>query len=82
MRSMGYHQSRGDHTIFIKHLGEKVTTLLVYVNDIVVIGNNEEEQHLLKENLAKEFKIMDLGMLKYFLGIEVAYSKARIFLSR
>lgn len=82
MRSMGYHQSKGDHTLFIKHLEEKVTTLLVYVDNIVVTGNNEEEQHLLKENLPKEFEIKDLGMLKYFLSIKVAYSKARIFLSQ
>lgn len=36
MNAMGYHQSRGDHILFIKHVGKKVTTLLVYVDDIIV----------------------------------------------
>jgi len=67
MNAMGSHQSRGDHTLFIKHVGEKVTTLLVYVNDIVVTWNNEAEQECLKQNLAKEFEIKDLGV-QIFLG--------------
>ena len=71
---MGYSQSRGDHALFFKHSGEKVTALLVYVDDIVVTGNDDEEQQTLKGKLAKESEIKDLGVLKYFLGIEVAYS--------
>lgn len=35
---------------------------------------------LIKEKLQKEFKIKDLGQLKYFLGIEVSHSKLGIFL--
>ena len=49
MLSMGYHQSRGDHTLFIKHTREKVTVLLVYVDDIVVTGNDTAEQDCLKQ---------------------------------
>ena len=82
MLSMGYHQSRGDHTFFIKHHGDLMTALLVYVDDIVVTGNDITEQVILKQNLAKEFEIKELGVLKYFLGIEVAYSKDGIFLSQ
>ena len=82
MLSMGYHQSRGDHTLFIKHHGDLMTALLVYVDDIVVTGNDITEQVILKQNLAKEFEIKELGVLKYFLGIEVAYSKDGIFLSQ
>ena len=78
---MGYSQSRGDHTLFFKHsCGGRVTALLVYVDDIIVTGNDCEEQVQLKDNLSKIFEIKDLGILKYFLSIEVAYSKAGIFL--
>lgn len=50
MLEMGYKQSRGDHTMFIKHSNEgMVTALLVYVDDIVATGNNKAEQKSLKE---------------------------------
>jgi len=83
IKLMGYQQSRGDHTLFFKHSKEgKLTVLLVYVDDIIVTGSNLEEQQALKGNLAQNFEIKDLESLKYFLGIEVAYSKEGIFLSQ
>ena len=54
----------------------------MYVDDIAVTRNDDEEQQTLEGKLAKEFLIKDLGVLKYFLGIEVAYSKVEIFLSQ
>jgi len=47
-----------------------------------VTRDDEEEPKLLGQHLAKEFEIMTLGKLKYFLGIEVAHSKKGIFISR
>jgi len=54
----------------------------VYVDDIIVTGNDVKEQQQLKENLAIAFEIKDLGKLKYFLGIEITYFKEGIFLSQ
>lgn len=45
--------------------------LLVYVDDMVICGNSENEIESLKRFLNNKFKIKDLGELKYFLGIEV-----------
>ena len=83
MKGSGYKQSQGDHTLFIKHSSVGgVTALLVYVDDIIVTGNDEKEKHELKQKLVKEFEIKELGKLKYFLGIEVAYSTQEIFISQ
>ena len=83
MKEFGYKQSQGDHTLFIKHfVVGGVTALLVYVDDIIVTGNYEREKHDVKQRLAKEFEIKELGKLKYFLGIEVAYSTQGIFISQ
>ena len=49
--------------------------LIVYVDDIVLIGDDDEEIDKLKNILEKEFEINDLGNLKYFLGMEIARSK-------
>ena len=47
-------------------------TLVVYVDAIILMGNDENEARGLKEELNKEFEIKDLGNLRYFLRIEVA----------
>jgi hypothetical protein len=44
----------------------------VYVDDVIITGDDEAETMKLKGCLSKEFEFKDLGKLKYFLGIEVA----------
>jgi hypothetical protein len=47
IQRFGYKQSQADHTLFIKHSTQgKVIALIVHVDDIVVIGNDEEIQNL------------------------------------
>uniref|UniRef100_A0A2N9EG31 Integrase catalytic domain-containing protein n=1 Tax=Fagus sylvatica TaxID=28930 RepID=A0A2N9EG31_FAGSY len=82
MKSIGYKQSNSDHTLFLKHNEEQITALIVYVDDMIVTGNDLEERKTLQEHLAREFEMKDLGELKYFLGIEVSRSKKGIFLSQ
>ncbi|KAK3020172.1 hypothetical protein RJ639_046980 [Escallonia herrerae] len=82
MRAFGYHQSNSDHTLFLKKKQGKITALIVYVDDMVVTGNDPEEREALQGHLSREFKMKDLGPLKYFLGIEVSRSKKWIFLSQ
>lgn len=57
---------------------ENVTSLLVYVDDIIVAEADIMKQERLKDWLAREYKIKNLGRLKYFLEIEVTYSKKGI----
>ena len=54
MLDRGYSQSQGDYTLFIKlsSIG-RVTTLIVYVNDIIVIGDDNKEMLGLKVYFAK-----------------------------
>lgn len=79
----GYIQSQADDTLFIKHFAHgKVAMLIVYVDDIVLTGNHDEEIKRLKLLLSKEFEIKDLGPLRYFLGLEVARSKQGISVSQ
>jgi len=79
---MQYKQCNGDHTLFYRHLGRKITVLAVYVDDIIITGDDEREIIRLKENLSKEFEVKDLGQLRYFLGIEIARNPKGIILSQ
>nr|GEW54323.1 putative RNA-directed DNA polymerase [Tanacetum cinerariifolium] len=80
MRKYSFKQSNSDHTLFLKRKGKLVTCLIIYVDDMIITGNDEEEMTRLRTNLFKEFKMKDLGRLKYFLGIEVLRSKQGIFI--
>jgi len=79
--SLGYKQSQGDHTLFIKHsISVGVTMLLVYMDDIIVIGDDKKEQQKLSQRLVAEFEIKTLWRLKYFFEIKVTRSKKGIFI--
>ena len=83
LKRYGYNQCQTDHTLFIKHfLAGKIVVLIVYVDDIILTGNSTAEINKLKELLAREFEIKDLGNLKYFLGMEVARTRKGISVSQ
>ncbi|XP_034224126.1 uncharacterized mitochondrial protein AtMg00810-like [Prunus dulcis] len=82
MKNFGYKQSNSDHILFVKRDGRRLTALIVYVDDIVVTGNDTKEQLKLQTYLSQEFEMKDLGDLKYFLRIEVVRSKIGIFMSQ
>jgi Reverse transcriptase (RNA-dependent DNA polymerase) len=75
-------KSTTDSTMFVKHSQKSTTIILVYVDDIIVTGNDNEEIKRVKEYLKREFDIKDLGQLSYFLGIEIAHSSKGLFLSQ
>ena len=52
------------------------------MDDIVITGSDSKGILSLKSFLYSEFHTKDLGMLKYFLGVEVIRSKQRILLSQ
>jgi hypothetical protein len=79
---MGYKQCNGDHTIFYRHSGRRITILAVYVDDIIITGDDETEIRQVKDSLGKQFEVKDLGQLRYFLGIEIARSPKGILLSQ
>ncbi|RVW45089.1 Retrovirus-related Pol polyprotein from transposon RE2 [Vitis vinifera] len=58
-----------------RQCGESFLALLVYVDDIVIVDNDYITIEKLKTFLDSQFKLKDLGQLKYFLGLEVARSR-------
>ncbi|XP_057989379.1 uncharacterized mitochondrial protein AtMg00810-like [Hevea brasiliensis] len=72
-------RSEADHSVFFHHNGhDKCIYLVVYVDDIVITGNDHVGISKLKQHLSSHFQTKDLGKLKYFLVIEVAQSKTGI----
>lgn len=80
MKQLGYSQSQADHTMFVKQsTSNQRAILIVYVDDIILTGDDFAE---LKNFLAKEFEIKDLGNLGYFLGMEGVRSNKGILVSQ
>ncbi|KAF5466020.1 hypothetical protein F2P56_015979 [Juglans regia] len=73
-------QSKADYSLFTCITDTTFTTLLVYVDDIVVASNSLDPIFALKTFLNNQFRIKDLRPLRYFLGIEVARSPTSIHL--
>jgi histone deacetylase 1/2 len=69
--SIGFHASKVDNSLFIFSVGSDICYLLVYVDDILLTGNNAILLQHLIQLLSSEFKLRDLGDVHYFLGIEV-----------
>jgi Reverse transcriptase (RNA-dependent DNA polymerase) len=81
--SHNFVKSSADSSMFVQHSGDTTVIVLVYVDDIIITGNNEKEIKNVKDYLKNKFDIKDLGKLKYFLGIKIAYSKKKdLFLSQ
>jgi transposase InsO family protein len=82
MKRYGYNQSDSDHTMFYKKRFDKISILIIYVDDMIITGNDKEGIKDLEEKLFKEFEMKSLGGLKYFLGIEVTRNREGIYLSQ
>ena len=74
-------KSKSDHSVFCRNSSSSII-LLVYVDDIVITGSDSTGISSLKSFLHGQFHTKDLGMLRYFLGVEVMRSKHGIFLSQ
>ncbi|KAJ0834758.1 putative RNA-directed DNA polymerase [Helianthus annuus] len=56
--------------------------LLVYVDDLILTGNQPSTIQSFISCLNREFAIKDLGKLNYFLGLEVTYTQKGLFLNQ
>lgn len=67
----GFFQSPHDHCLFVKGTGSSFTCLLVYVDDILIMGPDDSLITEIKTYLDAVFTIKDLGLARYFLGMEI-----------
>ncbi|XP_039117898.1 uncharacterized mitochondrial protein AtMg00810-like [Dioscorea cayenensis subsp. rotundata] len=81
--SQGFHKSLTKHTLY-KKSNKQFETLLVcvYVDDLICLGSAIEAVDQFKEAMKKEFDITYLGVMKYFLGLEVHQSGNGIHVSQ
>ena len=70
LTSLGFTKSKADSNLYYKVEGGYPVILLLYVDDLFLIGVDGLITNT-KRKLAAEFEMKDLGMMHYFLGMEV-----------
>ena len=69
-----------DPSLFVYHHGSDVIYLLIYVDEMLLTGNNQELVDRLVAELSQDFGMKDMGEVHYFLGIQVHHQKKGLFL--
>lgn len=74
--------TKSDSSLFVLRATDHITLLLIYVDDIIVTGSNNKflETFITQLNIA--FSLKDLGLLHYFLGIEVHRDTGGMYLKQ
>jgi len=74
LKIYGFQQSYSDYSLFSMNNGMIHLSVLVYVDDLIVAGNDSATIQRFKACLSTCFHMKDLGVLKYFLDVEIARS--------
>ena len=78
MLGLGFIRSKADHCIYFKQVRDHFVILLLYVDDILLIGNNKEMIKGVKSQLSSQFEMKDLGAANFILGIEIKRDRMNI----
>jgi hypothetical protein len=78
----GFSASAHDLTLFVHVSPRGRTLLLLYVDDMIITGDDPEYITFVKARLSDQFLMFDLDPLRYFLGIEISFTSEGFFLSQ
>ena len=79
---MGYTASPYDSALFLRRTDKDTILLLLYVDDMIITGDNLSGIQELKDFLSQQFEMKDLGHLNYFLGLEITHSTYGLYITQ
>jgi hypothetical protein len=80
--NLGFKCCESYHNLYVLHAHGDTLIVVVYVDDLVITGNNIDLILRLKKQLVDTFDMKDLGLLHYFLGLQVLPLSDGLFLSQ
>jgi hypothetical protein len=69
--ALGFSHNTSDHAVYARGKGASRLLVGVYVDDLIITGNDVAEIAKFKQQMSSRFKMSDLGLLRFYLGIEV-----------
>ena len=72
--------SMADYSMYVKKIDAGLVVIVIYVDDLIITGDDKAQIENVKKVLGAEFDMKDLGDLKYFLGIEVVQTPQGIWM--
>ncbi|KAM1561051.1 hypothetical protein ACFX1Z_004225 [Malus domestica] len=79
---LGFQLSQADPSLFVKHTSQGTVVILLYVDDVILTGSDPQLVYDVIADLTKEFYMKDLGVLNYFLGLQIQYTSNGLFVSQ
>ena len=79
---LGYITSHYDFALFLRRIDKCTILLLLYVDDMIITGDDLSGIQELKNFLSQQFEMKDLGHLSYFLGLEITHSTDGLYLTQ
>ena len=76
IQGLGFTRRKADHCVYFKLIGDRVIYLVLYVDDMLLVGNDKEIIQYLKTQLSSKFDMKDLGAENYILGMEIKRDRA------
>ena len=77
IQGLDFTRSKEDHCVCFKLIGDHVIYFILYVDDMLLIGNEKEIIQHLKTQLFFKFNMKDLGAANYILGMEIKRDRAK-----
>ena len=79
---MGYTANPYDFALFLRRTDKGIILLLLYVDDMIITGDDLSGIQELKDFLLQQFEMKDLGHLTYFLGFEITHSTNGLYITQ
>jgi hypothetical protein len=71
LKNIEFMKSEADPNVYVGQVGDMKFFIVVYVDDLILVCNNQNKLLQIKEELSQKFEMKELGELHFFLGMEV-----------
>ena len=77
---MAFSKALFEATLYIKKTNNDNLIISLYVDDLLVTGSNAQQVENFKQKMMQAFEMTDIGLMMFFLGMEIKQSKNEIFI--